>query len=785
MMNAKPIALALAGLIWPAAVLAVGVGNEALLAPITVTGEQEGLAPDLPTTTASKTEKQLEAQNLFNPEDALRYMPNTTIRKRYAGDRNALIGGRNFGTLQPQRALVYVDDYLISNFLGRFDAPRWNMVTPEAIERIDVLYGPYSALYPGNSIGTTVVLKEKAPDKFEGSVRLTGQTQDFKAYGYSERFSGGQLSGYIGTRFDSGLWAALTLNRQDTTSHPMQYATKAVTPGNAGTLVSGIVYDRDPLNAPRAVFGANAGAIDHTVQNTGKLKLGMDILPGVELAGLIGFWSDDTRNRNRTFLRDAATGAPVWGGTVTDGVNSFNLGTNTFVPSEREETHRQLGATLKTKFPTGWNGSLIVTDYAIVKDTNPIANLSEPVGLAGGPGQVVYRDGTGWKTFEAQALYKPVAEDFGNGKHTLTFGYHHNDYALDTRTGNVVNWLNPGSVSSLDQQYQGRTLIQALYAQDVVQLAQDWKLTVGLRYERFESSDGKQTVRVNNPCTVPANPGLTAVCTNNGDGTSNLAVSYEGRQLSGLSPKLSLAWAARDDLLLRASYGRGMRFPNVDELFNGTKTANSVTVNDPGLKAERSDAFELAGEWFVGADSYRVSAFYDEVQDAIYRQIDVSVTPNVTRVNNVDLQRTYGLEFAWSGHDLGGIAGLTLDANLALTSSKVARNSNNPAIEGKYWLRVPRTRGNLLLAYAFAPQWKGSLGYRHEGRSYSRDDNKDVNADTFGAVSEVNQVDTRLTYAPMKHFDLSIGVDNLTNEEAFQYHPYPQRTVFLELKGKI
>ena len=58
------------------------------------------------------------------------------------------------------------------------------------------------------------------------------------------------------------------------------------------------------------------------------------------------------------------------------------------------------------------------------------------------------------------------------------------------------------------------------------------------------------------------------------------------RSLHSTSPKLSLAWTVADDLLLRASYGRGVRFPNVDELFNGTKTGSSITTSDPtcGLK---------------------------------------------------------------------------------------------------------------------------------------------------------------------------------------------------------
>ena len=44
-------------------------------------------------------------------------------------------------------------------------------------------------------------------------------------------------------------------------------------PGSA-TFVSGIRYGADPKGRARAVFGSNSGAIDHTVQNSLKLRLG-------------------------------------------------------------------------------------------------------------------------------------------------------------------------------------------------------------------------------------------------------------------------------------------------------------------------------------------------------------------------------------------------------------------------------------------------------------------------------------------------------------------------------
>src|SRR3990172_416279 len=411
--NMGPIMAALVAA-FSANVYAVGVGTDVQLAPVAVTGVgvRAPLAADIPSSTESKTAEELREQNLINPEDALRYVPNTTIRKRYIGDRNALIGGRDFGTLQPSRALVYVDDYLISNFLGRFDAPRWNMVTPEAIERVDVLYGPYSALFPGNSIGTTVVMTERAPEMTEGSVRLTGNSQDFDLYGDSDDYNGSQLSAYVGGKGKSGVWGSLSFNHQDSQGQPMSYANATASaatnlfPAVAGpaTTVTGILYDIEPKGIHRAVFGATS--IEHTGQDTAKLKLGCAFTPALEGSALLGWWTNDSTVKNRTFLHDA-TGSGIWSGVVTDGTNTFNLAATAFAPSTRDEEHLQFGATLKTKRESGWNGSIVTSGYRIVSDAARQANNPDPVAASGGAGTVTRRDGTGWDTFEMQSLYKP------------------------------------------------------------------------------------------------------------------------------------------------------------------------------------------------------------------------------------------------------------------------------------------------------------------------------------------------------------------------------------------
>jgi iron complex outermembrane receptor protein len=303
---ARPRAIALAvraAICLPCTTIAYaqGVATDQQLAPtVVVTGQivRSGLANGVPSTSVSKTADDLREQNLVNPEDALKYVPNTTIRKRYIGDRNALIGGRSFGTLQPSRALVYVDGYLISNFLGRFDGPRWNMVTPEAIARVDVLYGPFSAIYPGNSIGTTVAVTEREPRRFEASARLTGYRQHFDQYGQSDHYNGHQESVFLGTRLESGLWATLgleppgfdlaadeLLQRHGQRDHRPVRHRHAAHRSDRDAGHRHRLRPRPEGRQPGAVFGASGGAIDHTKQDTVKLKVGYAFTPELLAAG--------------------------------------------------------------------------------------------------------------------------------------------------------------------------------------------------------------------------------------------------------------------------------------------------------------------------------------------------------------------------------------------------------------------------------------------------------------------------------------------------------------------
>ena len=180
------------------------------LETITVKGDQPSSLPTvIPTTIETISAKQIEDSiNAFDSEDALKYFPSLSVRKRYIGDYDhAVLATRASGTGNSARSLVYADGILLSNLLGNGASftPRWGLVTPEEIERVDVLYGPFSAAYPGNSVGAVVDYVTRMPKQFESYAKVQAFTQNYRLYGTDQTFSGHQESASIGDR--QGAWA--------------------------------------------------------------------------------------------------------------------------------------------------------------------------------------------------------------------------------------------------------------------------------------------------------------------------------------------------------------------------------------------------------------------------------------------------------------------------------------------------------------------------------------------------------------------------------------------------
>lgn len=744
------------------------------LGVVTVTGGQPTSLPtQIPATMEGVTREQIEQTiNASDAEDALKYFPSLLVRKRYIGDYNhAILSSRASGTGNSARSAVYADGILLSNYLGNGVGglsfpPRWSMVTPEEIDRVDVMYGPFSAAYPGNSVGAVVVFTTRMPKQFEVHAKVGYTSQPFSLYNTDATYRSWQTSASVGNKSGDFAWL-LGFSHTDSHGQPLTFATRLVSSanGSGGTPVTGAVLDANNTNSPWYVIGT--GTEYRTQQDHFKARLAYDITPTLRANYVLGVWQNTSENDPVSYLRNAA-GQSVYSGPINiDGQQFAALTGADFAATREKLTHVMHGLTVKshTQGVWDWEANASLYDYRRDDKRQNAAGNTLPNALSGGAGTIADGSGTGWNNLALKGTWRPNGMQ---GEHIVDFGIQQDSYKLQYLTSDVPgNWLEDGA-GSLFSSVVGKTRLQSAYAQDAWAFAPLWKTVLGLRAEQWRAYDG-QTVFP--PGVAPQPP--------NGS-----------RRERFLSPKAALSFQAASDLVLKASAGRAVRVPTVSELYGATSTTNSAFVNDPNLKPERSWTTELTAEKELDHGLLRLTAFTENTHDAIYSQVTVEPAiagsnKNVTRVQNVGRIETQGLELAYTGSDVLA-KGLDLNASLTYADSVIKENAGFVVTPGdtigKRQPNIPKWRASALLSYRFDAQWTAAFGARYSGAQYRTLNNADVNGFTYMGVSRYFTTDLRVRYQINRQWSMAVGIDNLNNYQYWNFHPYPQRSYSAELK---
>lgn len=721
-------------------------------------GQPTSLPTQIPTTIEGVTREQIEhAINATDSEDALKYLPSLLVRKRYIGDYNhAVLSTRASGTGNPARSMVFADGILLSNYLGNgpTNAPRWMLVTPEEIERVDVLYGPFSAAYAGNSVGAVVDYVTRMPTQFEAHGKVSVQHQPFDLYNTHASYGGRQVSASVGNKQGDWSWF-LNFSQTDSEGQPLTFLTRLVsagTPGSAGTPVTGAVLAPNRSNQDWYLLGTATQY--HTRQDHIKAKLAYDLTPTVRAAYTFGWWRNDSQGRPASYLRDAG-GNAVTSGTVNIGGRSYTLAPTDFNVSNEDLTHFMHGLTVKSHTRGAFDWELSASRYDYHRDTLRAATVALPGALDGGTGRIVDGRGTGWSTLAAKGTWRPEGS-----AHAIDFGLQRDSYQLRSTENATTDWIS-GSAGARTQAFQGDTQLVGLWAQDTWRIAPRWKAVLGARAEHWSARNGQTA----NASTVAAHP---------------------ERSETYLSPKAAVAYQASERWVLKASTGRAVRMPTVSELYQGGINGSGTLVNnDPNLKPEKSWTTELTAERDLDNGLLRLTAFFERTRDALYSQTNVLVTPNVTNVQNVDAIRTHGIELSYQAANVGTGwwgRGLDLGGSLTWTDSKITRNDKFPASVGKWQPRIPEWRASAVATYRPDDKWSYTFGARYSGNQYSTLDNSDGNGFAYQGASRYFTTDVRVRYQFSRQVSAAVGIDNLNNYRFWNFHPYPQRTYMAELK---
>ncbi|HET8613413.1 MAG TPA: TonB-dependent receptor [Sphingomonas sp.] len=741
----------------PADILVVGQRKT----PISI--EPRGLSVSL-------GDEQFAGVNAVDVEDLMKYAPDFFVRSRYIGDNNGVPGFRGTHSTQSARTLVMVDGFVISNFLGNSYSypPAWGVIGPDEVRQIDIVYGPYSARYGGNSMGGVVSIATRPPERTGAFFDLRNFYQPYDQFRTHDDLRGWSAEGGVALHGKDSPWGLrMSARRLINQAQPMQfyqlgYSTAIYDDPAAGAPVKGAVVDPAlmPVGGTRIVtpvIGDYSAIRTRQDQARAELRYDEGAVHG-EL--LFAYWWNEERTLDpRTYLTDAA-GRPFYGGAggiVSFGGHSYTLNpTSSFRQGLAFKDEWLAGGRIEAPI-AGFDVRLNLSTLRFARQDSYQSN-GYAAGLADGAGQLTRQGPTGWYTADLLAT-RTI------GRHAIAIGIDANLYETDQSVFATAHWRSAAAATLASRTF-GRSNMIGGFAEDAIELDDATRLTLGLRYDRWRAYDG----------------GLTGIAASGPQAGLPVTQHYPDRAASAWSPKLSLKRDFGGGWTAELSLAAATRFPTVGELFQGSLNGDggfNPNSFDPDLKPEKSRDANLIVRKSLGRATLTGSVFYQRVRNAIFQFTGLDRNGvSTSSYKNIALTRQFGFELIAETRDWP-LDGLDIDANAAWIDAITAKNPSDPASQGVQFPRIPRWRLNGNLRYRVTPRLQAAVGLRYASRPNSDLDGL-YRGDDYGYTSELFALDLRVNYQVGEHLRLSAGVNNLTDDRAWVYHPYPQRIFLLE-----
>lgn len=720
-------------------------------------------------------DEQFAGVNAFNVEDLIKYAPDFFVRTRYIGDNNAVPGFRGTHSTQSARSLVMVDGFVISNFLGNSFGypPAWGIVSPNEVQQFDIVYGPYSARYPGNSMGGIVNITTRPPERTGAFVNLQAFYQPYEQFASKNDLRGWSAEGGFALKAkDSPLGLRVSARRLVNQGQPMQfyqlgYAAALYNNPAAGTPVAGAVIDNKLIpaagtNIVTPVIGDYSRIDSRQDQVRAVLRYDAGRVQGELLFAY--WWNVEKTLAPQSYLTTAA-GTPFYGdasGVVSFGGHSYTLNAaSAFRQGLFFKNEYLVGGKIAAPL-AGFDVRLNLSTLRFARQDNYQSN-GYAAGVADGAGQLTRAGPTGWYTADLVAT-RTI------GANALALGANANLYETDQSVFATSAWRE-ASGATLGTRTFGRTRTVGLFAEDAIALDPATRLTLGLRYDAWRAYDG----------------GVTAIARTGAQAGQPVTQFYAIRRADAWSPKLALRHVFGGDWVAELSLATATRFPTVGELFQGSLNGDgSFNANsfDPNLQPERSRDANLLLRHRFGPVTVTASAFYQRVRNTIFNFIGFNQNGvSTSSFKNIQQTRQYGFELIGEARDWP-VRGLDIDANAAWIDAITAENPADPASVGVQFPRIPRWRLNGNLRYRIMPKLQAVVGVRYASRPNTDIDGR-YRGNDYGYTSELFALDLRTNLDVSDRLRLSAGVNNVTNARAWVFHPYPQRTFLLEAGLKL
>ncbi|MBW1738187.1 MAG: TonB-dependent receptor, partial [Deltaproteobacteria bacterium] len=371
----------------------------------------------------------------------------------------------------------------------------------------------------------------------------------------------------------------------------------------------------------------------------------------------------------------------------------------------------------------------------------------------GGSTKTYYDSPGSLKLTETEAWFSELRADMPIGEdHLLTIGLSYRTDDSDTNDYDIPYYRSYEGKSDSTFYSGGEDRIWAIFFQDEWKIIKKLTFYLGGRYDAWKVSDGASGV-----------PGSET--------------TYDSNTDSEFSPKAAVVWKALPDTTLKGSVGHAFRAPNLYELYRTWTSWGWEYRSNPSLNPETVWTYEAGVDQYLFDRKTKLSltGFRNDIKDLIYYKID-NTAKTKTRMN-AGKARTYGLEFEASQEITRWLKAW---GNLTYISAKITENPLDPTTEDKNVTGIPRTTYNIGLD-AEHKWFKGSLVGRYFSKIYNDSDNKDTAEGVYKTYEPAFYVDSKITFMPYKWADISLSVDNIFDEEYFEYYMPEGRTYFCEL----
>ena len=641
------------------------------------------------------------------------------------------------------RTMIMVNGQPISPFIYAASLVHWSAIPVDVVERIEIIRGPFSALYGGDTVGGLINIITKNPEKFEATVR--------SGYGSYNTF---KEHASVGGKVLDALSLFVAYDYKKTDNYVADFNILTPTTSGAATPVTG------PIPQPYRTGGTayeigNKGKYDYSEHTfTFNAKLDTSATSYLKFNALYSFYDIDPFGSS-SYLRDA-NGNEVRSGRISFPVNGtttyLNVTSGSFLNSRAEkgtgiytlEYSNAISDALKIKISGG------LTDFAKDKIMAPGSSATE----TGGAGTRQEAPSKIW-TSDLQADYK-VAKWL-----LLTGGLSYRRDDGNYKSYAASNWLDYGSITTLNQAIDAESNRYGAYLQAELTPLNKLAVYLGLRYDKWDSEATRRTPTVNQ--------------------------NLQAHDQDAISPKISFVYTPWENTVLRLSGGKAFRVPNFFELYQPLTTSGTTYLPNPNLKPEITWGWEAGLEQGFFAGRTLVSLTYYEHYTKDFIDSRTYPDPNnptitIAERDNFGKIEERGLEVALKQKITDYLSGF---ANYTFVDAEITDYPNYPQYLGKQPRYVPEHMFNAGFDFKYKP-FTASVTTQYRSKMYVNNANDTVNWGVYGIQDKVPFV-TSVTvgYDFLKHYNFSLSVNNLFDSRYFQYNLAPGRTLFGMLTARF